>query len=58
MMKFYILNTKMLKKKGKIKKTNPSYIKCYKCKKIKLPNEFGKNASTKSKISNVCKIFN
>ena len=49
---------KNAKEKRKNKKHNPSYIKCYKCKKIKLPNEFGKNESTKSKISNVCKICN
>ena len=49
---------KNAKEKRKKKKRNPSYLKCYKCKKIKLPNEFGKNESTKSKISNVCKICN
>jgi len=49
---------KNAKEKRKKKKRNPSYVKCYKCKKIKLPNEFGKNESTKSKINNVCKICN
>ena len=49
---------KNAKEKREQKKYNPSYIKCYKCKKIKFTNEFGKDDSTKSKISNVCKICN